>query len=96
MRDLKNIVTTILKNDAKARNSDNFLYIRVIEEIQKGSSKAPLREVLLDIKFPPFESVSRFRRKAQEQNGSLKAGEVVTKARRKKEQEFRRIFKKRK
>ena len=40
MQDLKNIkalVKTILENDERARNSDSFLYFRVIEAV--GNSK---------------------------------------------------------
>lgn len=38
MQDLKNIKTlvkTILENDERARNSDSFLYFRVIEAVGK-------------------------------------------------------------
>ena len=38
MKDLKNIkalVKTILENDERARNSDSFLYFRVIEAVGK-------------------------------------------------------------
>lgn len=56
MQDLKNIkalVKTILENDERARNSDSFLYFRVIEAIgnRKGidMNRIPVTVYLLNM-----------------------------------------------
>lgn len=56
MQDLKNIkalVKTILENDERARNSDSFLYFRVIEAIgnRKGIdlNRIPVTVYLLNM-----------------------------------------------
>lgn len=56
MQDLKNIkalVKTILENDERARNSDSFLYFRVIEAVgnRKGidMNKIPVTAYLLNM-----------------------------------------------
>ena len=56
MQDLKNIkalVKTILENDERARNSDSFLYFRVIEAVGKSKgfdlNQIPVTAFLLNM-----------------------------------------------
>lgn len=56
MQDLKNIkalVKTILENDERARNSDSFLYFRVIEAVGKSKgidlNRIPVTVYLLNM-----------------------------------------------
>ena len=67
---LAQIVKTIMEEDKRARNSDSFLYLRVLEVYAKCSEgpvslyKMSVVDFLLNMKeygFPPFESVRRNR-----------------------------------
>ena len=66
----KALVKTILEQDQKARNSDSYLYLRVINTIAEKKSinlnDIPVTDFLQNISnspFPPFESVRRSRQK---------------------------------
>lgn len=99
MTDLKNttaLVRAILEQDERCRNSDSFLYFKVLSVVaqQKGitldSMTVPF--FLLNLhgtEFPPFESVRRARQKLQEHNPDLAACETVVGFRAENEQEFR-------
>ena len=82
----KQLVTSILERDERARNSDSFLYLRVISYIADKNgidlNRVPVTEFLLNmntppIKFPPFESVRRARQKAQAEYPHLAACDKV-------------------
>ena len=99
MNDLKNttkLVMAILEQDERARNSDSFLYLRVIETIadKKGINLygIPIPVFLVSMKengFPPFESVRRTRQKIQEHHPELAACDKVKGLRMNNETEFR-------
>ena len=99
MNDLKNttaLVKEILKTDKKSRNSDSFLYLRVLEIIGKkkgidiNSVSIPCFLLYMSgTKFPPFESVRRARQKIQERNPELAACDAVADARAMNEEVFR-------
>ena len=71
MKDLKStkaLVKSILEQDEQARNSDSFLYFRVLERIDKAILTVPVHDFLLGMGLcgiPPFESVRRTRQKVQ-------------------------------
>ena len=99
MHDLKNttaLVKTILEQDKHCRNSDSFLYLKVLSVVGKqkgidlGSMSVPY--FLLNLHgsaFPPFESVRRARQKVQERNPHLAACEAVEGYRAENEAQFR-------
>lgn len=79
------IVKLILEQDEKTRNSDSYLYFKVINYIA-CRHKIDLRNVTMqdfllslgkNSPFPPFESVRRTRAKVQEKNPHLRACEKV-------------------
>lgn len=99
MLDLKNttaLVKSILEQDKQCRNSDSFLYLKVLTTVaeQKGinlnSVSIPL--FLLEhhgTNFPIFESVRRARQKLQARFPELAACETVECFRMENEKEFR-------
>ena len=99
MNDLKNttaLVKAILEQDKQCRNSDSFLYLKVLSVIgkRKGidieSMSVPYFLVNLHgTAFPPFESVRWARQKIQEHNPHLAACESVEGFRMDNEKEFR-------
>lgn len=99
MQDLKTtkaLVTVILEQDEKARNSDSHLYFRVINTIAAKHNidlgRIPVIDFLLNMKkspFPPFESVRRSRQKVQRQCPWLAASPEVEEFRAENEHEFR-------
>lgn len=99
MNDLKNttaLVKALLEQDKQCRNSDSFLYLKVLSVIgkRKGidieSMSVPyFLANLHGTAFPPFESVRRARQKIQEHNPHLAACEAVEGFRMDNEKEFR-------
>ena len=99
MNDLKTttkLVKAILEEDKQARNSDSFLYLKVIETIadQKGIDLfgISIPVFLMSMRengFPPFESVRRTRQKIQEHHPELGACDKVSELRMINEAEFR-------
>ena len=84
LKNTKALVRAILEQDEKARNSDNHLYLKVIQIF------ADARHINLDTMtvsyflaemnhydFPPFESVRRSRQKVQEECPHLAASPEV-------------------
>lgn len=95
----KEIVQIILEEDRTARNSDSFLYLKVLERIaaQKGDPRIvtiPINEFLLCMSeqgFPPFESVRRTRQKVQAECPWLAACEKVNAMRAENEEIYRKF-----
>lgn len=89
------IVKHILKTEPHTRNSDSFLYLRVLEYIadQQGLM-FPAMTVqyfltnLSDLPFPGFETVRRTRQKLQADYPDLAANASVKAMRAEKEQEY--------
>jgi hypothetical protein len=78
------LVKEILENDKRARNSDTYLYLQVLYKIGiiKGIDVNAMlvTEFLLkrkELGFPPFESISRARRKVQEEHPELAGSDAV-------------------
>lgn len=99
MNDLKTttkLVKAILEQDEKARNSDSFLYLKVIEHIsaRKGIALTymTVAQFLMNWKrlgFPGFETVRRTRQKVQQHHPELAACDKVAGMRMVNETEFR-------
>lgn len=87
LKKTKAIVENLLRNDPQTRNSDSFLYIRVIETIARVKYGNSLSVLSMSVSsflmnhrsmgFPPFESVRRSRQKIQQENPELKACDEV-------------------
>ena len=98
MNDLKNttkIVKAILEEDEQARNSDSFLYLKVLDVYGEKNGidikSMSITTFLLHLReygFPPFESVRRTRQKIQEQCPHLAACDKVQAMRDEREAEF--------
>ena len=99
MKELRNttaLVKEILTTDERARNSDSFLYFRVIETIGKRNGMnidgISVAAFLLNMGmwgFPKFESVRRTRQKIQEHCPELAACKAVEGFRAEKEKIYR-------
>lgn len=99
MQDLKTtkaLVTVILEQDERARNSDSHLYFRVINAIAAKHNidlkNIPVIDFLLNLKkspFPPFESVRRSRQKIQRTCPWLAASAEIEQIRAENEHEYR-------
>lgn len=99
MNDLKHttkIVKAILEEDEQARNSDSFLYLKVLDVYGekngidiKSMSITTFLLHLREFGFPPFESVRRARQKIQHSFPHLAACGKVGAMRMVNEQEFR-------
>ena len=79
------LVKAILEQDKRCRNSDSFLYFKVLSVVanRKGINidNMTVPYFLLNLHgttFPPFESVRRSRQKVQEHHPELAACETVS------------------
>ena len=81
---IKSLVESILKQDAGTRNSDSYLYLRVIGELAGEKmidlSKVSILDFLHNMSkwgFPPFETVRRARQYLQHDDPELSSNEEV-------------------
>ena len=94
LKQLKDIVTETLKQGENFRENDDLLYLTIC--IKLFSNRGSITDMTVADFFtnrkkyglPTFESVSRCRRKAQEENPALKPVEPVQIGREKKRDEF--------
>ena len=89
------LVTYVLETYPKTRNSDNLVYLKVIETLGEGNARKPISEIFLNrelLGLPCFESVSRARRKIQAEREDLKANPIVQDFRTEKEEQFREFY----
>ena len=94
-KQVKKIVKNILIEYPQTRNSDNLLYLTVIETIGKGNIEKPISEILLNLEelgLPCFETVRRTRQKLQAEFPELQACDKVQDFRTAREEEFRKEF----
>jgi hypothetical protein len=99
MNDLQNttqLVKAILEEDKQARNSDSFLYLKVLEHISRKEGFAInhmtvpyFLENMKEYGFPGFETVRRTRQKVQQHHPELAACDKVKGMRMIEETEFR-------
>lgn len=88
---VKALVKTILEEDEQTRNSDSFLYFRLLERIDKAILTVPVHDFLLGMGLwgiPPFESVRRARQKVQAECPWLAACDKVKEFRSENEDEY--------
>jgi len=91
----RQIVKNILELNPATRNSDNLLYLEVIERIGKGNTHKPIEEILLNLEelgLPCFETVRRTRQKLQAENPKLAACDMVQDYRSEREEKYRKEF----
>lgn len=97
LKKLKELVIETLKELEFTRGNDDLLYMNVLIKINAKSHNSNLiTEMSVSnfftnrkrYGFPTYESVSRCRRKAQEENPKLRATEKVQESRRLKEEKF--------
>lgn len=99
MNDLKTVsglVKQILEEDISSRNSDNVLYLKVLEHYSGNRgidlNKMAVPDFLKHLDshdFPGFETVRRSRQKVQETYPELAASEAVGRFRSKNENVYR-------
>ena len=92
---LTNLVKSILETDVHTRNSDSYLYLKVVEHIaaQKGLDLDKISvpyflQNINDLGFPPMKSVNRCRRKLQREYPDLRGCGAVEEARAENEMEY--------
>lgn len=90
------LVKTILEEDVQSRNSDSFLYLKVLERISDKEGFALcfmtvpyFLENMKDYGFPGFETVRRTRQKVQATYPELAATKKVKEMRQQNQEEFR-------
>ena len=99
MNELKNttaLVKSILEQDKRCRNSDSYLYLKVINHIaeQRGINLHGLSVPMFllngaDMGFVGFETVRRTRQKIQQHHPELAACEAVEGFRAENEQQYK-------
>jgi hypothetical protein len=84
IKKVSDLVHELLKNEPACRNSDNILYLRVLQTIGSRNGidvenmKVPaLMLHMREYGLPSIESVGRARRKVQECNPELRANDTV-------------------
>ena len=96
LNSIKETVKEILERDPRTRNSDSFLYLKVLEEAS-AKDKRVIRDMTVEhfllnreeYGFPCFESVRRTRQKLQEQFPALAASPKVETFRAENEQAYK-------
>ena len=90
------LVHEILKAEPECRNSDNILYLRILQIIGKqhgvdvnAMSVPELFRNMKNYAFPAFETVRRTRQKVQECNPELRATDTVEAYRTMLEEEYK-------
>lgn len=89
-REIKKTVYKILNEDEYTRGDDNYLILRVIQELEPSIVGTAFSNVMQQLGFRgiSFEGITRARRKFFEEYPQLKV-ENVEKVRREKEEEYR-------
>ncbi len=91
-RQIKNLVYEILETDAKARNSDAYLYVEVVRRLAPGLVYAPLAIAMADSRMPNYETVRRSRQNVQADNPQLCADSDVEAMRALEEESYKEIY----
>lgn len=89
------IVKEVLEEYPMARNSNDYLYTKVIEKLNKEALNKPFADVMLNLKelgLPLYETISRARRKLQSEFPELQACDAVQDFRTEREEAFREEF----
>lgn len=94
LQTVKNIVLLILEHDPQTRNSDSYLYLKVLEKLAADNgvslAKITVPEFFAQRPeiFPSIETVGRARRKAQAERPDLRPSDKVAEARATNQQAF--------
>lgn len=88
-REIKKTVYRILNEDEYARQDDNYLILRVVQELEPSIAGTAFSNVMQQLSFRgiSLEGITRARRKFFEEHPELKV-EKAEKARREKEEEY--------
>jgi len=73
-------IYNILDKSPESRNSDTTLWLMYVESVNKGLTKLPTAELMLNLKnygLSSIEAVGRCRRKLQEKYPDLRGSEYV-------------------
>lgn len=96
LQNTKALVKSILENDRQARNSDSYLYLKILKRIsdERGTDfqNIPVTDFLVNMDalgVPPFESVRRSRQKVQAEFPYLAADDEIQVFRAENEQIYR-------
>lgn len=94
-REIKKTVYKILQEDEYARRDDNYLILRVVQELEPSIAGTAFSNVMQQLSFRgiSLEGITRSRRKFFEEHPELKV-EKAEKARREKEEEYREEYSK--
>lgn len=94
-REIKKTVYKILQEDEYARGDDNYLILRVVQELEPAIAGTAFSNVMQQLSFRgiSLEGITRARRKFFEEHPELKV-EKAEKARREKEEEHREEYSK--
>lgn len=86
------VVKTLLEDDPQTRNSDSYLYLKVLGVVEKEKNininRVPVKDFLINMNkwgFPPFETVRRTRQKLQNTFPALSAKTEIKAARKENE-----------
>ena len=88
-REIKKTVYRILQEDKYARENDNYLILKVVQELEPSIAGTTFSNVMQQLNFREIslEGITRARRKFFEEYPELKI-EKVERARREKEEEY--------
>ena len=86
-KQIKPTVYKILKNEQQAREDDNFLIMRVVQELEPNLAGTTIMQVMTNLKFKKIslEGITRARRKFFEENPKYR--ELKIEAARRQEEE---------
>lgn len=87
--EIKKAVANILEQDELARRDDNYLILKVVQEIEPSMASETFVNVMLNAKYKgiSFESITRARRKYLNDHPELKDAETEQ-ARREEEENY--------
>lgn len=100
LKQLKDFVKYLLREYPALRENDDVLYLEVLRRVHPSWNNGrittnienmPIGEFFAErknMKLPTYESVSRCRRKLQEENPALKPCEAIQKGRKKQKEKF--------
>ena len=93
MKNLNNVsklTKEVLEEDEQSRNSNMRLYSKVVAKLNPGREEE-IERLLTNsgLVLPPFETVTRVRRKIVEKNPELQANDKVVEFRVEQEEEYR-------
>lgn len=92
LKNIKELVQSILEKSPETRSSDMLLYFRVCQIKNEGALELPFGAVITNLDrfyLPPFESVRRTRQKVQAENPHLAPCKKVEEFRAENEAAFR-------